>query len=201
MKINLTGDAPFSLASMGVCFDPITGTLAAISAFASANAGTIGAVSALAGLAGTGITAAGTLAAGDAAKASADSQALQLNQQATQARAASQRTMMEHQRQTGLVQSQLQARAAASGGGATDDTVLDLGGDVQARGEEQALMDLYNGENQGRGLEDQAKAKVASGEAAQEGASYSALGTIASGIGTGFSRFAGEGYKPRNSTG
>ncbi|PXA06181.1 hypothetical protein DD900_13220, partial [Staphylococcus pseudintermedius] len=91
----------------------------------------------------TGISAAGTLAAGANAKASANSQAAQMDQQATQARASSQRTMMEHQRQTGLVQSQLQARAAASGAGAQDETVIKLGSDIAGRGEEQALMDLY----------------------------------------------------------
>ena len=189
MRVNLTGD--YGLVAQGVVFDPITATFSAISAFAAANAGTIGTIGTIASLAGTGITAAGTLAAGDAAKASAESQALQMQQQATQARAASQRNMMEHQRQQTMVQSQLQARAAASGAGAEDPTVVNLGGAIAARGEEQALMDLYNGENSARGLEDSATAKIASGEAAKTGSMYSAAGTIFSGLGSGFSRYAG----------
>jgi hypothetical protein len=103
-----------------------------------------------------------------------------MEQQATQARASSQRQMMERQRQTALVQSQLQASAADSGAGAQDPTVLNLGGAIEARGEEQALTDLYNGENTARGLEDSAKAKRASGSAAQTGSTYSSIGTIAS---------------------
>lgn len=187
-RINLNPD--YGLAASGVCFDPITATLGAISAFAAANAGAISAGAGVLGLLGTGVTAAGTLAAGANAKASANSQAAQMDQQATQARASSQRTMMEHQRRTGLVQSQLQARAAASGAGAQDETVIKLGSDIAGRGEEQALMDLYNGENTARGLEDAARAKRASGKAAQQGSYLSAAGSTLSGLGRGFSRFA-----------
>lgn len=169
-RIKLNPD--YGMAASGVCFDPITATMAVLTVVGSA------------------VTAAGTLSAGANAKASANSQAAQMDQQATQARASSQRTMMEHQRQTGLVQSQLQSRAAASGAGAQDETVIKLGSDIAGRGEEQALMDLYNGENTAIGLEDAARAKRASGKAAQQGSYLSAAGSTLSGLGQGFSRFA-----------
>lgn len=168
-------------------------TIAAIGGLASAvsaSAGTISAISAVAGLAGTAISAFGQMQQGKAAQQNANYQAAQMEQQATQAKASSQRQAMEHQRQTSLVQSTLQARAAASGGGADDDTVVKLGSDIAGRGEEQALMDLYNGENTARGLDDSAAAKRVSGQAAQQGAQLSAYGTIASGIGQGFERFS-----------
>ncbi len=167
-RINLTGD--YGLAALGVCFDPIT-------------------ISAAMAVVGSVVTAAGTIAGGNAAKSSAYSQALQMDQQATQARASSQRTMFEHQRQTDLTQSQLQSRAAASGAGAQDEGVIKLGSDIAGRGEEQSLMDLYNGENTARGLEDSATAKRASGDAAKTGSMFSAAGSLISGIGSGFAKY------------
>jgi len=174
-----------------VCFDPITATIGAIGSLAAGSSGTLSTIGTIAGLVGTGVTALGTISAGNAANAAAKSEAAQLEQQATQARASYQRKAMQHQRQTELTMSQLQARAAASGAGADDPTVIKLGEEISGRGEEQALMDLYNGENTARGLEDRAVARRASGRAARTGSIYSAAGTIASGVGTGFQRFAG----------
>lgn len=171
---DLTCDTPFSFVSMGVVFDPLTMTIVSVG------------MSAIGTLAG----ASAQQAAGEAANAAAQSKALQMEQQATQARASSQRQMLEKRRQTDLTQSTLQSRAAASGAGAQDDTVLKLGEDIGGRGEQQALMDLYNGENTARGLEDSAKATRVSGQAAQAGANMQAFGTLASGLGTGFGKFA-----------
>lgn len=190
-RIKLNPD--YGLAAHGACFDPITMTIAAIGSAASAAAGTLGTVGTIMGIAGSGISALGAFQQGQNAKAASTTRAAQMEQQANQARASSQRTMLEHQRQTGMVQSQLQSRAAASGAGATDDTVVKLGSDIAGRGEEQALMDLYNGENTARGLEDQAQATRLQGRAAARGGIMSAAGTLASGFGNSFSRFA---YSP-----
>lgn len=175
----LSPDAPFSLAAMGVCFDPLTAASVALTAI------------------GTGVSAVGTIAAGDQAAAAGESKARQLEQAATQERAKGQRQMFEKQRETQLVQSKLQARASADGGSATDPGVLKISEDIAGRGEQQALMDLANGENSARGMEDQAKASRISGQAAQSGSRFSAFGTIAQGAGTGFDRYArfGGGYR------
>lgn len=144
---------------------------------------------------GTLVSAAGTIAAGNQAAAAGESRALQLEQKATQERASGQRQMFEKQRQTSLVQSQLQARASADGGSATDPGVLKISEDIAGRGTQQGLTDLANGENAARGLEDQAKASRISGQAAQDGSRFAAVGTIASGFGNGFERYARGGFR------
>jgi hypothetical protein len=105
-------------------------------------------------------------------KASADAQyfkAAQEDQAAQESRAASQRTALEKDRQATLLQSTLQANAAASGGGAADPTVVGLGQDIAGRGEYQSLMDMYTGENRARGIEDQAIGSRMTGDAAARG--------------------------------
>jgi hypothetical protein len=132
-------------------------------------------------------------AAGKAANASAQFQAKQQEMAALESRATAQRAQFEKQRETQLVQSKLQARAASSGGGADDPTVLGLVGDIGARGEYESLMEMYKGENRARGLEDAAmssrmsgEAALAEGQAKRKAASLSALGTIIGGAGSMF---------------
>jgi len=152
---------------------------------------TLSVMSLVVGGLGTAVSAAGTLAAGEAAQQSANYKAQQQEMAAKEAQAAGQRQAFERQRQTALTQSTLQARAAAQGSGdTTDDTVVKLGSEIAGRGEYQALMDLYSGENRSRGLMDQAKASRYDGEAAKIGSQYSAAGTLLNGVGTGFSRYA-----------
>src|SRR4051812_33081523 len=81
------------------------------------------------------LAAGGTIMGGQAAKKSADFTAAQEDQAAQESRAASQRDALEKGRQTGLVLSKLQARAAASGGGAADPGVLTIAGNIAGRGE------------------------------------------------------------------
>lgn len=145
--------------------------------------------------AGTAVSAAGTLAAGRAAQdagmrgqQAAYFEAAQQEQQAQESRAAAQRGALEKRREGRLLLSKLQARAAASGGGADDPTVLDLGGDIAQRSEYDALFEMYRGENRARGLEDQAMgsrmtgdARRAEGEAKKRAAKLSAIGTIIGG--------------------
>jgi hypothetical protein len=166
------------------CFDPITAvTIATVAGGALSAAGTI----------------AGGQAAADAGKAqkgARDFEALQQEQAAQESRAVAQRSAMEQRREGRLLQSRLQARAAASGGGADDPTVVGLGRDIAGRSEEGALFEMYKGENRARGLQDQALGSRMSGDAAlAEGrakrtASYlSAAGTIIGSAGSAYGTY------------
>src|SRR4051812_42023017 len=79
-------------------------------------------------------TAAGTIMSGAAANQAGQAQqgmmeyrAKQAEQGAGEARAMAQRKQMEEEKSGRLALSALQARSAASGGGATDDTIIALG--------------------------------------------------------------------------
>lgn len=181
MARSLAGyDAPWGWTSMGVVFEPISATMAAVSSLASIG-GTI------AGMAGTAASAktarlagavaqAGAQAEGDNAVAAADYRATQLRQQAQEARASQQRAALETQRKGNLAQSTLRARAAAGGGGATDNTVLNLTGQIAGRTEFESLVDMYKGENAARGLEDAANAAIYGGKVAKQAAGFKAAG-------------------------
>lgn len=171
-------DSPFGFAAMGVVADPLTATI--ISGVASVG-GTI------AGMAGTASSMkqtrlAGALAQqgaafeGQAAVDSANYRATQLRQQAQEARAGQQRVALETRRKGGLVQSTLRARAAASGAGATDQTVLGLGEQIAGRTEYESLLEMYKGENAARGMEDAATAAIYQGDVAKRGSEYKAAG-------------------------
>lgn len=135
------------------------------------------------------VSGAGTLIAGSNAKDAAYFKAAQEEQQAQESRAASQRSAMESRRKAGLAISQIQAGAAASGAGAADPSILNVSGNVAARGEYQALADVYKGENRARGLEDQAMGDRMSGDAAMTGALFKSAGTLLSSGGSFYERY------------
>lgn len=162
MVRNLAGyDAPFGFAAMGVVMEPITATLGVLSSVA-------GIGSTIAGMGGTMAAGkAGKIGAaiqGQAAQQAAEYRATQLRQQAQEARAGAQRMALETRRKGGLVQSTLRARAAASGAGATDQTVLGLTGQIAQRTEYESLLEMYKGENAARGMEDAANAAIYQGK-------------------------------------
>lgn len=173
--------------------DPITMTVATVASGALQAAGTL----------------AGGAAAADAGQRARSAQyfkAAQEEQAAQESRAASQRVALDKDRQSRLLQSTLQANAAASGGGAADPTVVGLGQDIAGRGEYQSLMDLYTGENRGRGLEDAAMSSRMSGDAAAaEGdakrkASYlSAAGTLIGSAGSAYRTYKLPGFRDTRS--
>ncbi len=176
---------PCSLYARGAVFDPITAvTIASVAGGALSAAGTI----------------VGGNAAADAGKAGQQAknfEAVQLDQSAQESRAASQRTALEDRRKSKLLASTLQARAAASGGGAADQTVVDLGRDIAGRGEYEALTSMYTGENRARGLEDSAMGARMTGEAllaegkAKKKASYlSAAGTLIGSAGSAYGTYS-----------
>lgn len=163
-----------------VCFDPVTMTVATVAGGALSAAGTLMGGSA-------------AVDAGQRAQRAQYFKAAQEDQAAQESRAAAQRGSLEKAHETTLLQSKLQANAAASGGGASDPTVLDLAGGIAGRGEYESLMEMYKGENRARGIEDQAigsrlagDSALAEGEAKQNASYLSAAGTI---IGTGGSAY------------
>lgn len=171
----------------GICFDPITMTIATV--------------------AGGALSAAGTLMGGNAAAAAGKSQqqagyfkAAQEEQAAQESRAAAQRVALDKGRQSRLLQSTLQARAAASGGGADDPGIINLAEGIAGRGEYESLLEMYKGENRGRGLEDQAigsrltaDAAKAEGDAKKSASFLSAAGTIIGSGGSAYKTYKGFG--------
>lgn len=138
---------------------------------------------------GGAVTAAGTIASGNAAKEGAYFKAAQEDQASKESRAASQRGAMEARRQASLVQSKIQAGAAASGAGASDPGIVKLESDVAGRGEFQALTEMYKGENRARGISDQAMGDRMSGDAAQTGSYFKGAGTLLSSGGSFYDRY------------
>lgn len=130
--------------------------------------------------------------AGQATQMAANYEAEQLEVQAGQERATAQRNMIEQRRRERIVQSNLQAAAAASGAGATDPTVARLSSDIAVEGQYRALSELFSGEERARGLEGQASARryegqvgYQAGKARAASTRTGALATIASGVGQG----------------
>lgn len=171
---------PCSLLTRGAVFDPVTLTAITVAGAALSAGGTL-------------VGGAASAAAGKSAQQAGYFRATQEEQAAQESRAAAQRAALEKKRETGLIQSKLQARAAASGGGADDPGVLDLAGDIAGRGEYEALTEMYRGENRARGLEDAAigsrmsgDAALAEGKAKQTASYFSAAGTLVGGAGSAY---------------
>ena len=171
---------PCSPLARRVVFDPLTLTALTVAGGALSAGGTL-------------IGGAASAAAGESAQKANYFKATQEEMAAQESRAASQRASLDKQRETGLLQSKLQARAAASGGGASDPGVLDLAGDIAGRGEYESLLEMYKGENRARGLEDAAMgsrmtgdAALAEGKAKQSASYLSAAGTIVGSAGSAY---------------
>lgn len=101
-------------------------------------------------------------------KEKAEFEADQLEQQAGQAVAVGQRENMEIQRYARLTQSRALALAAASGGGASSPTVVNLIGNIAKRGAYEGAKALYSGEERSRQLTLAAAAKRYEGDVALE---------------------------------
>lgn len=126
---------------------------------------------AAAGLAGAGLQAYGTISGANAAEKAAQNQtwtniaAAQqenrvLQNRANEERAAAGRTALQSSRMTKNVESSLKANAAAQGGSATDNTVAQLGAQIQQQGDYEKLMSMYAGESRARGYGDAQKANL-----------------------------------------
>ena len=93
---------------------------------------------------GTVLRVMGAVGAGQAKGAAADFQAAQLEQQAGQSRASAQSAAIEQRRQGRLKLSALQARA---GGGAMDESLVSLAGDIAGDADYRARVALFDGES------------------------------------------------------
>lgn len=139
-------------------------------------------------------------AQGQATKQANEFEANVLESNATQAVAAAQRNMIDTQRVTKLAESRAQALAAASGGGATSPTALNVISNIAREGSYNAAKALYQGEETARMLRLQAFEKRQAGEfavtesnLAGKAAEFGSFGTA---LGTGgglYSKYGGRG--------
>jgi len=153
----------------------------------------------IAGLIGSGVSAAGTIAAGNQAEASAEFEAKQLEAAANEEKAAAQREAATKRKERDFILSRQQAVAGASNLGALDETVLDLAGDVVQESAVQEGMIRYGGDSRAAGRRAQAQAARLSGQAAKTGSYLSAAGTIIGGVGSFASDYSAA-KKPSSST-
>jgi hypothetical protein len=103
-------------------------------------------------------------------------EAEQLEQNAGQVVAASQRDALEERRRADLMASRALALAAASGGGSSDPTVVNIIAKLKGEGSYRSAVALYRGETEARRLRMGAKAKRYEGAVAEEGGEYQAAG-------------------------
>lgn len=152
---------------------------------------------------GYGMGAVSHLQFGIQAQRAAQFQAAQLRQNANAALAASQRDAYDVDLQTKMITSRALAVAAASGGGASDPTVLNIMAQDAARGAYLKSMALYNGQDKARQLQEQADAAEYEGKLTKRNSMIegvgdfvklgsSLLGTQARGASL-FQRFGGNG--------
>lgn len=120
-----------------------------------------------------------------AAAASKEFEALQHEQNATTDIGAGQLRAADEQRKSRIVQSRALALAAASGGGASDPTVVNLISNLEAQGAYNAAVEMYQGEDRARHERMSANAarfEAASlrtaGSAYESAANTQAIGTI-----------------------
>lgn len=136
------------------------------------------------GVVGSVVSAAGTIAAGDANQAMGAYQQAQYAEKAKEEIAAGQRTAEEDKYKGRLVQSQLQARAAANGINPAIGSTNLLGQQIGGRTTLAALTALSQGQALATGDTNEGSAAKYRGDLEQSLAGYKALGTIASGAGS-----------------
>jgi hypothetical protein len=182
--------------------DPLSTTAAALATLGGGSAATGGAM-ALTGL-GAGISAANTLAGGDfaaqigrAKQAEANFEADQDVSNAAGEIASAQRQAISLNQKADLLRSSAVADAAANGVNAGAGSALTNQAQIAGRGRYQADMDLWSGQNQASGLMNRAAGKryageldALAGEEMQRASTLNALSTIAGG-GASFLRMSG----------
>lgn len=141
---------------------------------------------------------AGSAAAANGARQQAAAQftAAQLEQQAGQTEASGQRAGAEQTRQAMLLNSRALALAAASGGGATDPTVVTLLSRTAAEGAYRSAVAIYQSEEQARQLRLKAAATsyegdlaLASGQDKQKAYETAAFGSLLTGAASLYSKY------------
>jgi len=125
-------------------------------------------------------------------------QAQQLEQKAGQERSVSQRKADSVRRKARFAESRALALAAASGGGASDPTVVNIMSGIAGEGEIASQTALYEGEERARGLEMAAETARYEGKQAKRAGYIKAGTTLMSSIAAGSSlteKYA-EGFAP-----
>jgi hypothetical protein len=130
--------------------------------------------------------------AGQMQQTEANYQAAQLNQNAAQALASSQRQALDTTQRTNLAISTATARAGASGAAPDVGSAVANTGELAQRGSYQALTDMFNGQSKATGLENEAAGvrytgdvEAYEGEEKESAAYLAAGGDVLSGIGSG----------------
>lgn len=123
-------------------------------------------------------------------------QAVDLERQAIEVKAIAQRQAIDDQEKAELLISRAQAVAAASGGSATDQTVLDVMSDIEGEGAYRAAMAMYQGEREAETLRQEAKYTRMGGEISRKESNarasayeMEAAETIAQGATTFYDRY------------
>lgn len=136
----------------------------------------------LATIAGTAVSAAGSIAAGRAQERAAEHRAQQLEIKAKEEKAAAQRESMQLRRRKELAISSAQARAGASGFDPGSSGTLDIIGEIERYGTLQEQTALYGGLSREQGLLDSATGERITGASQRTAGYYDAAGTILGGI-------------------
>lgn len=171
----------------GRLFDPATLTVASLASTAI----------------GGGISAAGTIAGGNAAaqagqmqQQAANYQAAQTEENARQSFASGQRQMLDTEEKTRLAISSARAAGASSGVDIGTGSPADVQGQLAKRGSYNAAMDMFNGASAASGLMNQAAgtrytgvAEAIEGEQKKKASELAAAGTIAGTAGSMFKTY------------
>jgi hypothetical protein len=139
---------------------------------------------------GTLLSAGGKVYGAQKSAASADYSAAVLDQQAGQSVASGIQGSINERRKAQYVASAAQARAAASGGGATDPTVVDIIGNIQGEGEYRALTELYQGQDRATSLRARASGLRREASAERTSGWLSGISTVLSGGSSFYDKYA-----------
>lgn len=167
-------------------------------AFLAALAPIMGSLGTAATIAGTAVSAIGTLAAGSqaaaqgkAAQTAANYEAAQLDAKGKEEQAAAQQEAEQYRRNKELAKSTLQTRGAASGFSATDPSTLARAGEIERYGTLQEQLAMFGGTSRREGLEAAARAErysgataLAAGRAKRTASYFDAGSTILGGMST-----------------
>lgn len=138
---------------------------------------------------GAGISAVGTIAGGISANNRAEYEAKVMEQQADEAKAASQREAMNRYREGKIIASDQRAAIAGSGGSLGDAGVIDLMRDTQGQVALAAETDIFKGEQQARGYNDAATMSRFNGKQAMAASFLNAGAGLFSNVSGMYSRF------------
>ena len=139
-------------------------------------------IATIASIAGTAVSALGTIAAGKNAQASANYEASQLQAKGLEEQAQAQQESEQYRRQKNLALSKLTNNAAASGFSTTDPTALAIGDEIAKYGTLQEQMAAYGGKVRRSSYDASATGARMEGRAARKGSYYQAASTILGGI-------------------